>query len=249
MPALGYNWGQLPALNQAIYEKYHSLPLGEVLAMFRASQQKTVKFIDEISDDDLTTPGLYKWMNKNTLIAYLNSITAAHFVWALKESKKVIRAAGEVYPMESREFYLQRLQAAAADLLNVYLQLPESDAMVYEHWTAKEVLAHLTFWHESFAHNVDDLVNGRKLMPFKGRLIDLNQGGVDAMKPLSLAQVVSRFEVAHHTIQRSILDPGLTLITYKKGSRDYTPDEHLDIVYKHIRIHLGDVNQALVAKE
>ena len=95
VPAPGYNWGQLPALNQAIYEKYHSLPLDEVLSMLRASQQKTVKFIEELSDNDLTTPGLYPWMNKNTLMAYLNSITAAHFVWALKESKKTIRAAGE----------------------------------------------------------------------------------------------------------------------------------------------------------
>ena len=95
VPAPGYNWGQLPALNQAIYEKYHDLPLEEVLSMFRASQQKTVKFIEEISDADLTTPGIYPWMNKNALMAYLNSITVAHFVWALKESKKAIRAAGD----------------------------------------------------------------------------------------------------------------------------------------------------------
>jgi hypothetical protein len=95
VPAPGYKWNQLPALNQAIFEKYHSLPLGEVLSMLRASQQKTIKFIAEIPDADLTTPGLYQWMNKNTLMAYLNSITSAHFVWALKESKKAIRAAGE----------------------------------------------------------------------------------------------------------------------------------------------------------
>lgn len=95
VPAPGYNWGQLPALNQAIYEKYRDLPWDQVLAIFRASQQKTGKFIEEIPDADLTTSGLYKWMNKNTLLAYLNSITAAHFVWALKESKKVIRSLGE----------------------------------------------------------------------------------------------------------------------------------------------------------
>lgn len=92
VPAPGYKWNQLPALNQAIYERYHGLPLDEVLSLLRASQQKTVQFIEDLSDSDLTTPGLYPWMNKNSLMAYLNSITAAHFVWALKESKKAIRS-------------------------------------------------------------------------------------------------------------------------------------------------------------
>jgi hypothetical protein len=95
VPAPGYNWGQLPALNQSIYERYHTRPLDEVLSRLRTSQQKTIKFIEDVSDADLTTPGLYPWMNKNTLMAYLNSITAAHFVWALKEIKKAIRAAGD----------------------------------------------------------------------------------------------------------------------------------------------------------
>ena len=55
------------------------------------SQQKKVKFIEEIAEDDLAAPGLHAWMNKNTLPAYLNSITATHFVWALKESKKAVK--------------------------------------------------------------------------------------------------------------------------------------------------------------
>ncbi len=95
VPAPGYKWNQLPALNQAIYERFHARPLDEVLSLLRTSQRKTEKFIEDVSDADLTTPGLYPWMNKNTLLAYLNSITAAHFVWALKECKKAIRAAGD----------------------------------------------------------------------------------------------------------------------------------------------------------
>jgi hypothetical protein len=94
VPAPGYKWSQLPALNQAIYEKYLNLPLDEVLALFRESHQKTVELMESLSDADLTTPGLYSWMNQNTLISYLNSITAAHFVWAMKECKKAVRPAG-----------------------------------------------------------------------------------------------------------------------------------------------------------
>src|SRR5512145_1390075 len=126
--------------------------------------------------------------------------------------------------METRPVLLQQLNETVTRLLDTYQTLRDSSAMVYELWTAKDVLAHLTFWHESFARNVDDLVNGRSSTPLKGRLFDLNQGGVDALKSLSLAQVMGRFEAAHNIIRSGILDPGLMLIPYKKGSRDYVPE-------------------------
>lgn len=91
VPAPGYKWSQLPALNQAIYEKYRSLAAEQALAMFRESHQKTIELIESLPEADLTIPGLYRWMNQNTLIAYLNSITAAHYVWALKDAKKTLK--------------------------------------------------------------------------------------------------------------------------------------------------------------
>jgi hypothetical protein len=91
LPALGYKWNQLPALNQHIYEKYCDLPPEQALGLFRETHQKTVQFIQALPDADLITPGLYKWMNENTMMAYLNSNTAAHYVWAYKEIKKVLK--------------------------------------------------------------------------------------------------------------------------------------------------------------
>ena len=60
------------------------------------------------------------------------------------------------------------------------------DKMVYEEWTAKDVLGHITFWHESFARNISDLVSDIKPAPLKGKFIDLNQRGVDEMRPYTL---------------------------------------------------------------
>jgi hypothetical protein len=94
VPAPGYKWNQLPALNQAIYEKYQHLTADEALSLFRKSHQKTVQFIETLPDADLTTPGLYQWMNNNTLMSYLNSISAAHYVWALKDAKKTLKNKG-----------------------------------------------------------------------------------------------------------------------------------------------------------
>lgn len=147
--------------------------------------------------------------------------------------------------MENRQILLEHLNKTIAQLLAVYHDLPDPNAMVYELWSAKGVLAHLTFWHESFARNVDDLAHGRQPSPLKGRLRDLNQRGVDMMSHLTLSEVLARFEAAHATIQANILNPSLTLIPYRKGSREYTVEEHLDIVNDHINQHLRDVRKFL----
>lgn len=254
VPAPGYKWNQLPALNQAIYEKYQDLTPDEALSMFRESHQKTVQFTESLPEADLTAPGLYKWMNQNTLMAYLNANTAAHYLWALKDAKKALNGAGTPkspdfrtleMPIETRPALLARLNETAIQLTDFYRSLPNPAIMVYELWTAKDVLAHLTFWHESFARNVDDLAHNQPPSPLKGRLADLNQAGVEALALLSLAEVLERFEKAHAIIQAHILNPALALIPYRKGSREYTAEEHLELVNDHINHHLRDIRKAL----
>ncbi|MDX9993337.1 MAG: ClbS/DfsB family four-helix bundle protein [Anaerolineales bacterium] len=91
VPAPGYKWNQLPALNQAIYEKYSGLSADQALEKFRLSHQETVQFAENVPETGLLQPGLYAWMNQNTLLSYLNSISAAHYIWAIKEAKKVLK--------------------------------------------------------------------------------------------------------------------------------------------------------------
>jgi hypothetical protein len=65
---------------------------------------------------------------------------------------------------------VEQLLAAAAN--------PPADALVDDSWAVRDVVGHVTFWHESFARNVDDLVHGRRPTPLRGRLSDLNERGV-----------------------------------------------------------------------
>ncbi len=146
--------------------------------------------------------------------------------------------------METREALLQHLNEAISQLLDVCQNVANPDLAVYEGWTAKDILGHITFWHESFARNVYDLVNDIKPTPLKGRFIELNQRGVEEMRQYPLEKVLERLVIAHRTIQDNILSPKLTLIPYRKGSRDYTPEEHLDIVRGHIREHLKSLKAA-----
>jgi hypothetical protein len=91
VPAVGFKWSQLPALNQSIYEKYRDYPISDVLSMFRESHCNTIQLIKSLSENDLTTRALYNWMNQNALIAYLAANTSSHYQWAIKEIRKVDR--------------------------------------------------------------------------------------------------------------------------------------------------------------
>lgn len=91
VPAEGYKWSQMPALNQHIYETYCDQPLDEVIELFRSSHRKTMELVESLSNEVLTTPGLYPWMNKNTLVAYLAANASSHYHWAQTEMRKGLK--------------------------------------------------------------------------------------------------------------------------------------------------------------
>ena len=147
--------------------------------------------------------------------------------------------------MDTREVLLDRLNVTVGQLLVVARSISKPDRSVSDEWTVKDVLGHVTFWHESFARNVADLAHGRTPTPLKGKLGDLNQRGVEESRACTLTEVIARFEAAHEVIQANILNPALTLIPYRIGSRDYSPEEHLDIVTKHLEQHVKGLRAAL----
>lgn len=90
-PAPGYKWNQLPALNQAIYERYRDVPLETIQPDFRASHARALALAESLSEADLFTPGLYPWMRDGILAGYLSANGANHYRWALKDLKKALR--------------------------------------------------------------------------------------------------------------------------------------------------------------
>lgn len=93
VPGEGYNWGQLPGLNEQIYQTYKDVPLDKALEMYRGSHAQVMETIEGMDEETLFTPGLYPWMNKNTLAAYFTSCTGSHYRWARKEIRKGLRKA------------------------------------------------------------------------------------------------------------------------------------------------------------
>ncbi|SMG48490.1 DinB superfamily protein [Marivirga sericea] len=115
--------------------------------------------------------------------------------------------------------------------------------MVYEFWNAKDILGHITFWHESFARNISDLGKGIKPKPLRGKLSEVNNQSVETTKNESIEHLIKRLKVAQATIEEFIVNDKINLIPYKKGARDYTRSEHLEVVSNHIHKHLKDISK------
>lgn len=92
VPAEGYKWNQLPALNELIRQEHSARPLEEVFEQYKMSYRQIMDTIRGLPEETLFTPGLYPWMNKNTLAAYFTSSTSSHYRWARKEMRKALRA-------------------------------------------------------------------------------------------------------------------------------------------------------------
>lgn len=91
VPAEGFKWSELPALNDKIYREHKDDPADEVLARFGQSYRQILDLLNSISEEDLFTPGLHKWQNKNMLSAYFKSSMSSHYLWARKEITKGLK--------------------------------------------------------------------------------------------------------------------------------------------------------------
>jgi hypothetical protein len=140
---------------------------------------------------------------------------------------------------------LENLAESVHQLVSVCRNIDNPNAVVYPGWTVKHVLGHITFWHESFALNVSDLVEDRKTKPLRGTYKQLSQRCIAEFSSLPMDVIVSRLEESQQSIQKNILNPKLVLIPYRVGSRDYTPDEHLQVVSDHIKEHTKDIKNAI----
>lgn len=143
---------------------------------------------------------------------------------------------------------LKLLQDRLQELTAFFKAECKFQTMVYELWNAKDILGHITFWHESFARNISDLGNGIKPTPLKGKLSEVNQASVETTKKVSIESLLTRISEAQQTVEVHIHNPSIQSIPYKKGSRDYSRLEHLQIVEAHIKKHLRDLKKKLETK-
>jgi len=91
-PDENFNWRQLPALNQAIYEKHKEKSLAQVREDNEAFFKEFMAEIDKMTDEELFTPHYFEWTGNGLLRDYVNANTASHYRWASKLIRKFTRS-------------------------------------------------------------------------------------------------------------------------------------------------------------
>lgn len=91
MPAEGYTWKTLPALNLKIWKDSQELELEEVLQLCEKSYQSIIDIINNHSDLELFEKKKYAWTGSTSLGVYLISNSSGHYAWAIKLIRKALK--------------------------------------------------------------------------------------------------------------------------------------------------------------
>jgi len=88
MPAKGYTWKTMPALNQWVFEQYQSTSLAFAKTSLEESFHAVQAIIHTRKEEELFTKKKYTWTGSTSLGQYVISNTSSHYDWALKLIKR-----------------------------------------------------------------------------------------------------------------------------------------------------------------
>lgn len=80
-----YSWKTYGDMNIEFWNKHQSTNLKAAAEMLKSSHSKVMALLDNFSDEELFTKGVYKWVGGSTLGSYFISVTSSHYDWALKK--------------------------------------------------------------------------------------------------------------------------------------------------------------------
>ena len=91
IPAKGYNWRTIPALNREIWEKYKEADYFEIKERFQATHAEMMALVEKHTNDELFERKHYPWTGNNAMGAYFIGALSSHYDWGLKLIKKAIK--------------------------------------------------------------------------------------------------------------------------------------------------------------
>ncbi len=119
----------------------------------------------------------------------------------------------------------------------------KSSFMATPEWTVKDELCHIVFWHENYAANYKAL-SEHKDPPLPEGMSTINMAGVLSLRKHSIKVLITRLLLAHKSLYQSIVEKGVSKMTYSKGGRTYTTAEFLEMITRHIHAHAKQVKKA-----
>ena len=86
-----YNWKTYGEMNVALWRKHQATDLADIRERLNASHRAALELLDDYSDAQLFTKGIYPWTGGSALGSYFVSCTSSHYDWAIKKLKAHIK--------------------------------------------------------------------------------------------------------------------------------------------------------------
>ncbi len=114
---------------------------------------------------------------------------------------------------------------------------------VYDDWSVKEILCHVTFWHINYAENLIAEEENKERPLLKGKYSVINTLAFKTLRRFSTENIIKKLVDANMEIGEVVKRGKVSKMTYKEGARDYSMEEFLDMIEAHIRNHAKDIRR------
>ena len=92
VPAEGFTWATMDALNQRIFEQYRDAPLEWVVADWQATSGRLLALAQAVPEAELFGPGRFAWTGRGTLASFVFECGANHYRWSAGQIKRGLKA-------------------------------------------------------------------------------------------------------------------------------------------------------------
>jgi hypothetical protein len=93
MPSVTYRWDDVAELNMAVWRVVQELTLEGARAAAIRSHNALLTLLDEASESQLWTPGLFEWTRGTTVGSWFETIMVHHYEWAIAKLRRAIRVS------------------------------------------------------------------------------------------------------------------------------------------------------------
>lgn len=82
-----YNWKTYGEMNMEFWEKHQKTSLLESKEMLNKSHEAVMSLVASLTNEELFSKHVFKWVGGSTLGSYFVSATSSHYDWAMKKLK------------------------------------------------------------------------------------------------------------------------------------------------------------------
>jgi hypothetical protein len=91
VPAEGYSWATIDALNRDMYERHRDDQLEHVLADWHDTSRRLIALTEYMPEADMFMPGRYAWTGRGTLASFVYECGGNHYRWSAVEIKRGLK--------------------------------------------------------------------------------------------------------------------------------------------------------------